>query len=503
MSTNGVNGHSKDSVSELSWKVGLLNCNTKYLTAESFGKLNITGSSLKKKQVWTIEHDRDNDGVIYLKSPQTEESYLSRDRFRNVTLAEKGEESRFSVEYGDGEYSGLWAFRNVKSQAFLGTKGDELVCTKEGKPTKMEYWTVQLSIHPQVNIRHVNRNRYAHLCNDELQCTEVTPWGPEALIILEFHKGKYALRTSDDRYVNSDGSLSSECSEGTLFMLEIRSGKEVGLAFKDFQQRYITAIGTTATMKGRNTTVGRDELFAIEDSHPQVVFVSEAGKMASVKQGVDISANQTEETETETFQTEYQPELSKWAVRTCKTTYWTMVNPGSAIQANNREIKDTSLFDLQWQDDGTVGIVAQNGKFVTHKSTGAMVAIADTMGEKEKFHVKITNRPYLILRCQHGFVGIKSTSEYVCNKANFTIIVLEGNNDGTYAMKDMNGKYWSISEDGHVSADGDEPTHFKIEFHKQTSIYIKGPNGRYLKGEQNGNFRVIGEESGPDTAWEF
>ncbi|XP_033753129.1 protein singed-like [Pecten maximus] len=286
--TNGINGHSKGTVSEMSWKVGLLNCHTKYLTAESFGKLNITGSNLKKKQIWTIEHDTVNEGVIYLKSPQTtDDTYIFKDRHGNVTLKEKEDECKFVVEYGDGEYSGLWAFRNVKSNGLLGTdpeKKDEVKCFNEGKPTNLEYWTVQLSIHPQVNIQH--DSRYVQLCNDELQFSETIPWGAPSLIVLEFHEGKYALKTSDDRYLTNDGTLSEECTDESKFTLEIHSGKErVRLAFKDCQQRYLKTAGHSRTMKARNTAVTKDELFVIEDCHPQVVFISDAGKMISVKQG--------------------------------------------------------------------------------------------------------------------------------------------------------------------------------------------------------------------------
>lgn len=92
------------------------------------------------------------------------------------------------------------------------------------------------------------------------------------------------------------------------------------------------------------------------------------------------------------------------------------------------------MFDLQWQGDGSVGMLAENGKYVSHKSTGALVATAETLEEKEKFKVKIINRPILVLRCPYGFVGLRSNA-YICNKADYDVITLEPNNEGTYAMK--------------------------------------------------------------------
>lgn len=297
MAENGVNGHSRcKEMSELTCKVGLLNCKDKYLTAESFGKLNITGKALKPKQLWTLEHDRSDEKVIYLKSPLQEAMYVTTDKYGNVCLVdEKRDDTKFMVEYGTGEYSGRWLFRNVCHGTLLGTGAADAVtcfkgCKSGGKhdaaPDAMECWTPQLYIHPQVNIRNVNRKRYAHLCDDQLQCSEIIPWGHDALIMLEFVKGKYALRTSDNRYLKCDGSLSDDLSEESKYTLEIRSGKDAGLAFKDSEQRYLTCVGSTATMKSRNKTISKDELFIIEDSHPQVVFLSEAGKKVSVKQGI-------------------------------------------------------------------------------------------------------------------------------------------------------------------------------------------------------------------------
>lgn len=49
----------------------------------------------------------------------------------------------------------------------------------------------------------------------------------------------------------------------------------------------------------------------------------------------------------------------------------------------------------------------------------------------------------------------------------------------------------------------DNATKFQIQFCGGSMLVIKAPNGCYLKGEQNGLFKAVGEEINSATLWEF
>lgn len=92
------------------------------------------------------------------------------------------------------------------------------------------------------------------------------------------------------------------------------------------------------------------------------------------------------------------------------------------------------LFDFEWQGDGTVAIKASNNNYIFNKPTGSLSATSESIGEKEKFCVRMVNHPTLVLKGEFGFIGLKSTSgqksEIVCNKATFDTVNLEANESG-------------------------------------------------------------------------
>ena len=292
MAMNGVKGSEGHH-----WLVGLINYQGKYLTAETFGfKINASGATMRKKQVWTIEHDPKGDDIIYIRSHLGR--YLSSDKRGNVSCNSEstGPEEKFSIVYEDtrkgGTDSGKWAIRNVAYGTYFGGSEDKLSCNQKN-PGPSEWWTVHLAVHPQVNLKNVNRKKYACFepgddekdTDDTIQVKALIPWGEEAIITLDFADGKYALKSCNNRFLDREGYLVEERDENCMYTLQIRSGQYSGMALKDCTGRFLTGVGMDAIMQGRNTTVGKDELFTIEDSHPQVFFVAHNNKKVSIKQG--------------------------------------------------------------------------------------------------------------------------------------------------------------------------------------------------------------------------
>lgn len=275
MPTNGIH-------QVLKIQFGLINCESRYLTAESFGyKVNASAPSLKRKQIWTLEQDEADSSVVFLKSHLGR--YLGADKDGKVRCEaeQPGRDERFSIIT---QSDGRWALQSAPHRRFFGGREDRLSCFAPSV-TEGELWTVHLAMHPQANLLSVSRRRYAHLSahEDEIATDSNLPWGVDALITLCFQDKKYSLRTADERYLRCDGTLVPEPGARTGYTLEFKAGK---LAFKDCDGKYLAPTGPTGTLKsGRSSKPGKDELFDLEESHPQVVFTAANGRYVSIRQG--------------------------------------------------------------------------------------------------------------------------------------------------------------------------------------------------------------------------
>uniref|UniRef100_A0A0P4VVV5 Putative fascin-like domain protein n=2 Tax=Rhodnius TaxID=13248 RepID=A0A0P4VVV5_9HEMI len=511
---NGINGHQNGcelngTVGKGSWTIGLINVQFRYLTAETFGfKINANGSSLKKKQMWTLEPVPSETNTVYLKSHL--DKYLAVDSFGNVTCEsdEKEPGSKFQIVVNE-DASGRWALKNTARGYFLGASADKLTCTAK-VPSNPEYWLVHLAARPQVNLRSVGRKRFAHLSEnlDEIHFDANIPWGEDTLFTLEFRAeegGRYAIHTCNNKYLSREGKLVPQVTPNCLFSAEYHTGQ---LALRDSAGNYLSPIGSKAVLKTRSQVVTKDELFTLEDSLPQASFIAALNsRYVSVKQGVDVTANQDEISDHETFQLEFDASTKRWYLRTMQDKYWTL-ETGGGIQASGDKRSSNALFDLVWQGDGSVCFRANNGKFLATKRSGHLYANSDSVDDTCKYYFYLINRPILVLKCEQGFVGYKAGSNIrlECNRATYETIQVERGDKGVVYFKGtQTGKYWHVDGEGGINVESDTPEGFFIELREPTRICLKvaAPGGGYLSAGKNGAFRLGDHDYANATKWEY
>jgi len=484
-----------------SWTIGLINSSYKYLSAETFGfRVNSNGTAMKKKQVWILEPYGDGDSIC-LRSHLNK--FLAVDQFGNVTCDndEKNENAKFEVSVCD-DFSGRWAFRSQSRGYFLGASADSLVCTAK-LPGDAELWFVHLAARPQVNLRSVGRKRFARLSEEksEIQVEENVPWGEDTLFTLEFREeaNKYAIHTCNNMYLSRDGTLHKSISKDTLFACEYHGGY---IALRDDKGLYLSPIGSRAVLKTRSSVVTKDELFSLEDSLPQASFISVPNqRYVSIKQGVDVTANQEDISNDETFQLEWEPASGGWYIRTMQDKYFSL-QAGGGVQASDTKKSPAALFSLDWQEDGTVTFKANNGKYLGTKKSGHLYANCEGKEDNTKFCFYL-HRPILVLKCEQGFVGYKSgTVRLECNKASYETIQVEKGDMGLVFFKGQNGKYWTV-RDGGIFCDSEIPQGFYLELREPTRMLIKTANGQYVVSQKNGGFSAESVSGDSATRWEY
>lgn len=480
------------------WTVGLINCANKYLTAEQFQfKVNANGTSLRKKQTWSLEDV--GDDKIAMKSCYNR--YLGSDKDGKITAdsEEITEDNKFTLETQD---DGKVAIRSATGRYFGGT-GDNLSgFDKELSASTL--WTIQLSIMPQLNLYNVNRRTYAHLDlqNDEIRVNEAIPWGFDATISVEFHEGKYSIRAANGKYLSYTGKLSNDLTHDSLYTIIYR-GTQV--AFKDGQGKYLAGVGANATLQSRKATIGKDELFKFEDTNPQITLIAYNKKYVSTRTGIEVRANQAEQTDSEIFQlmSVDRNDLSgnvKWAICGKNQKYW---NSESNLVANSDDFSSAyNQFTIVWQGP-MVMFKANNGKCLKVTSNGQLSASGGEDDNECKFVLEIVNHPIITLRSEYGFVGSKGASGILeCNRSQYDVFRL-GGNAGTYHFQAASGKYWKVEGDSIVN-NGDAGSDFFIEFRAHTRMCIVAPNGQYIKSEQNGDFKITGGDNvSKSTLWEY
>lgn len=291
-------------MSSFEWVIGIVNVENKYLTAEGYGnKINAGGSALRRKQKWTVEfHDEE---TIYIRSYAR--NYISVNRLGTVTCEarERGEDEKFRLEYAtDG--SARWAFRSSKYKYFLSGTEDQINClAKTASEEELSLWYTPFAMHPQVTLLSMLGKKYAIADHDHVRLLGIKAWGSQALLTMEFDRGKYRFKTTDNRYLSKDGSLVKTPGDDTLFGIEVHLSNDKslkGLAFQDNDGRYLSATGPSGILKTKYKVLRKEEFFRLQECHLQVAIRGAGGKMASVGMEVMLKRMTQGPSKSEIFQ---------------------------------------------------------------------------------------------------------------------------------------------------------------------------------------------------------
>jgi len=312
-----------------------------------------------------------------------------------------------------------------------------------------------------------------------------------------YPEGKYGIQASSGEFLSASGALKANPAEDTKFILKFH-GEQVSLAGNN--GLYLTALGAKGTLKASKDTIGKDELWVLQDSHPQLKLKAATSlKRVSVRTGIEVSANQTDVTDAEFFQIEINKQTKQWSFRTNKDLFWTIDDAGT-VNGNAKERDGKCWFDLEWRG-AQVAIKAANGKYVTTKSNGGLVANGSNNSAPEANYIwEIINRPRLVLRGEFGFLNTMPSGVVSCNNSNPEIYTLTVN-AGVAHISGSNGKYWQVNGDN-ITVNGDTPSDFFMEMVEHSKMMLRYGE-QYLQGSQNGGLKFSGTGKSDSTLWEY
>ncbi|XP_051884784.1 fascin-like [Pristis pectinata] len=472
--------------------VGLINSAQKYLTAENFNfRVNATSTILKIKQIWTIEFLKENSPMVHIRSSLRR--YLAGDNNGKITCDREvpNPYNKFvMITHPDGKVS----FQSEETKRYLGGAEDNITCFAQAI-TESEKWVVHLAIHPNINMFNQGKKKYLRyeINENAVQCDSELPWGRDCVmtLIFNFKEKKYSIRTSSGDLIACNGKLEGYQSSTTLYTPEIRCGM---FCLKDTEGRFLSGRDSyIRTFKTDNPSL--DELFSPDPSPGQVTIRSLLNyKYVSLRPGADVSAHQTQVTDTEIFQIIINNTTRKACFRGISKDYLS-VGPQNTIMTSPI-LTDDCWFNIVYNGP-KVTIKTGDGKLLTTKSTGQLVVGYFAADNSQEFILKLVNRPLLILQSDFGFVAFGSgTQRLDGNRPMYEASRMTSDEDGYYQFKLVStDKYWEMDKDGYITGTGEQPINFIIQLVGSNVLILKAPNGKYMIAQQSGDFKATGEDA--------
>jgi len=484
----------------LEWSLGLINSAGKYLTAETFQhKVICAAASMKRKQIFFLEQV---PGKASVRIRTVLNCYLSVDDdggfHGNVTAEDKEQEStEFEII---AQADGKWCLRTTKMGWYVKSTGETMSAFTTDISEESKF-TVHLAMHPQINIKNVQRKAYMHLNDggDAIHTDEVIPWGHDATITLVFHEGHYLLQASNGHYLEGSGKLVPEPTANTEFILCYDGSR---ISFKhQVTGKYLTSLGSQGVLKANSNSVTDASLYEFEDSFPQIKLTASNGKKVSIKGGVEVAASNPDTTDNEVFQVE--PVGDKWSIKSCTAKFWTCGgDTGGAVMSQAEAPNgNDELFSIEWHGSA-IALKASNGKYVKMLRNTYLKASEDSVNDDTMFVWEIINRPLFILRGEHGFVGTLPSGLVQCNKSVPEVYHMHLTK-GVAEIAHPNGKFWATQTDASVKCSGSKAEEHFLELYPESKLAVRNADGKYLQGFQNGDLTFTGDSVGKSTLFEY
>lgn len=148
----------------------------------------------------------------------------------------------------------------------------------------------------------------------------------------------------------------------------------------------------------------------------------------------------------------------------------------------------------------------QSGNFVKRQMNKYLKCNGTSAEDEDaQFCFEIINRPKLVLRGKHGFVGSLPSGLLECNKSVpevFDMTVTDGYCSIQIAKAGPNqGKWWMVGPNG-ISGSGATAEQYTIALHKESKMSICY-DGKLFHGAQNGALTASGSDANPATLWEY
>lgn len=172
------------------------------------------------------------------------------------------------------------------------------------------------------------------------------------------------------------------------------------------------------------------------------------------------------------------------------------------MKVNADKVSPDSVFQLEWYDHKVA--VKSIDKYLKITSGGTVQPIGDAPTDPTAlFVLELVNRHILVLRGEHGYMGMAAGNKLLCNRGNHDAMQVKYV-EGYYQLSNGNGNFWCVNSD-HTLCTGaeSEAALFVFELCGQSKMKLRVKDGKYLSGDHNGTVKANEEHDNKSTVWEY